>query len=327
MSHDQSQGGPDGQGLNDNGLATGDDHLDLGIGGLGFGGHGDEFIADADRTFEFTVTGATVTAIQAVDGAHTVSLHIPNNATFTVGGGTVTETLTGVHATTVISYAAESGNPALYQVASVTETVTAPSVTSGDGETRGFAFTISGGVVTGEQITSTEQGQTHSVSVPITDALFTVGTGTVTETLVHGDAVETLTFVQPSGQTLYALASDRTTFVAQGAATTALDIEPGERDAFTFGSGGAVTAAEQVHADGSTSAIALGGQVSFTQLAAGLVEEISTHGNHTAFEVFATGPGGGGIYTAVAHGEGSAVDVAGLQAQIAQLPTFFTNVI
>lgn len=331
MSHDHSQdAAADEQG--DNGQAggqgRGDDHEDLGIGGLGFGGHGDEFAADSDRTFSFTISGSTVTALQATDGSHTVDLHIPSNATFTVGTGTVTETLTGTHATTTIDYAAEAGNPAAYQVASITETVTTPSVTDGDGETHGIAFTISGAMVTAEQVDFSDSSHSHSFNAPIpADAEFTVGTGTVTETLVHGDAVETLTFVQPSGQTLYALASDHTAFIAQGSATTALDVEASERDQFTISPGGMVTAAEHLNADGSTTAITLGGDVSFTQLATGLVEEISTHGGHSDFEVFATGAGGGGVYTAIAHGEGTAVDVAGLQAQVAQLPSFFTNLI
>ncbi len=328
MSHGQAQDDNQNDRGADNNSPGGGDHENPNIIGLGFGGHGDEFIADTDRAFEFTISGGMVTAVQAVDGSHTLNLNIPNNATFSVGPGTVTETLTGTHATTVINFAAEAGNPTLYQVASVTETVTSPSVTDGQGETRGVAFTISGGTVTGEQITFSDDGHTHSFNVPIpSDAMFTVAAGTVTESFAHGDSVETLTFVQPAGQSLFTLASDQTTFIARGAATTALDIEPGERDEFTFGAGGAVTGAEAVHADGSTSAIALGGHISFTQLAPGVVEEIDTHGNHSDFEVFATGPGGGGIYTAIAHGEGSAVDLAGLQAQLAQLPSFFTNLI
>ena len=334
MSHDQSQNaqgdsgdhGNDNQGPGDNALGMNAGPQGLGV-GLLLGGLDHSAEADADRTFQFTIAGGTVTAIQVTDGSQTFSPHIPSDATFTVGTGTVTETLAGVHSTTTIDYAAETSNPAVYQVASVTTAVNTPTTLTGDGGSRGFSFTVSGGTVTAEQFTVSEGGHSHSEAVPIpSDATFTVGSGTITETFASGDGLETLTFVQPSGQTLYALASEQSTAVPQGSATTALAIEPGERDEFTF-SGGAVTAAEHVNADGSTTGIVLGGHASFSQIATNLVEETDTFGNHTSFEVFATGAGGGGVYTAIAHGEGSAVDVAGLQAQLAELPAWVTNVI
>ncbi|HEX3366733.1 hypothetical protein [Phenylobacterium sp.] len=334
MSHDQSQNaqgdsgdhGNDSQGPSDDALGMNAGPQGLGV-GLLLGGLDDRVEADADRTLQFTIAGGTVTAIQVTDGSQTFSPHIPSDATFTVGTGTVTETLAGVHSTTTIDYAAEASNPAVYQVASVTEAVNSPTTLTGDGGGRGFAFTVSGNTVTAEQFTTSEGGHSHSEAVPIPpDAMFTVGTGVITETFAQGDGLETLTFVQPSGQTLYALASDQTTFVPLGSAATALDVEPQERAAFTFSTGGSVTAAEQVNADGTTSSIALGGHVSFAQIGSGLVEETTNHGSHTSFEVFATGPGGGGIYTAIAHGEGS-VDVAGLQTQLAELPSWVTNLI
>jgi|GEM_PF-1284832 len=329
MSHDQIH---DNSGNDDPASGKDDFATNAGSQGLGVGlrldGFGDEARTDSDRVFQFTTAGGTVTAIQAVDDGRTVNLHIPSDATFTVGAGIVTETLTGTHSTTTIDFTAETSNPALFQVTSTTTTVNSPTTLTGDDGARGFSFTVTGGAVTAEQVTFTQDGHSHSANVPIpADAEFTVGTGTITETLAHGDAVETLTFVQPAGQTLFALASDQTHFISQGSATTALNIEPGERDLFTFGAGGAVTAAERVHADGSTSAIAIDSHVSFTQLASGLVEEIDTFGNHSSFEVFATGAGGGGVYTAIAHGEGTAVDVTGLNAQLSQLPSFFTHLI
>lgn len=334
MSHDQSQDaqGDNGEHGNDHQSPGDDAHgMNAGPQGRGVGllldGLGDGVAADADRTLQFTITGGTVTAIQVTDGSQTFSPHIPSDATFTVGTGTVTETLAGEHSTTTIDYAAETSNPALYQVASVTTTVNSPTTLTGDGGSRGFSFTVSGGTVTAEQFTVSEGGDSHSEAVPIpSDAMFTVGVGTITETFASGHGLETLTFAQPSGQTLYALASAQATVVPQGSATTALAIEPSERDEFTV-SGGAVTAAAHVNADGSTTNIALGDHVSFSQIAPNLVEEINSHGSHASFEVFATGAGGGGVYTAIAHGEGSTVDVVGLQAQLAELPAWVTNVI
>jgi hypothetical protein len=55
-------------------------------------------------------------------------------------------------------------------------------------------------------------------------------------------------------------------------------------------------------------------------LAAGFVQETTTFGAHSAYEIFYEGSGSGGIYTEVAHGSGVSVDLVGLQAQLAQLP-------
>jgi len=279
-------------------------------------------------TYAFTLSNGAVTAVQAVNGSHSLNLMLPNNATFAVGTGVITETLTDTHGSSTITYAAEAANPNLYQVSREVETVSAPSVTTPNGGTHGLSFTITNGVVTAEQVTSTEGTASHTANLAIpAEAQFSVSAGTVVETLVQGNAVETLTYVQPTGQSLYALASEQSTFIAQGTATTALDVAPGERDTFTFGAGVTVTAAEHLNADGSTSAITLGGHISFTQLASGLVEEVDTFGSHSSSEVFATGPGANGVYTEIAHGAGATVDVVGLEAQLAHLPAYFTNLI
>ena len=287
-------------------------------------GFGAEFrFADGREAFQFTINNGAVTAEQAVIGSHTRNLHIPSNATFAVGTGTVTETLTGAHETTVINFAAESGNPALFQVASVTETVTNPTVEDHDGDgTRGFNLTISGGTVTAAQFVVTDEGHTHTENLTLRpDAVFTVGTGTVTETFVAGDVVETRTFVQPAGQSLYTIASDTRVFVPQGSATTALNVEPQERAEFTIAADGSVSAIQVVHADGSTTAFTPNSDTTFHQIAPGFVEQTVTSHGHTSFEVFFAGASSGGIYTAIAEGQGSAVDLAGLQAQLAQLPS------
>src|ERR1700761_1759234 len=83
--------------------------------------------AATEHGIEFTVTNGAVTAIEEVDGSKTHSLHIPSDATFALGGSTVTETLAGAHDTTVIAYTAEASNASLFQEASVTRTIDAPT--------------------------------------------------------------------------------------------------------------------------------------------------------------------------------------------------------
>ena len=279
-------------------------------------------VLDRDA-FRFTITGGAVTGAQLVAGSRSFNLHIPGNATFAVGAGAVTETLTGAHETTVINFTAEPGDPALFQAASVTETVTNPTVADRDGDgVRGFDFTIAGATVTAAQFVETDEGHTFTEALRLRpDAVFTAGGGTVTETFVEGNALETRTFVQPAGQTLFTLASETTTFIHQGASATALNVETGERAIFTVAADGSVTAIQVVHADGSTSPFTPRGDESFHQIAPGFVEQVVTDHGHTSFEVFYAGPNSGGVSTAVAEGQGSSVDLAGLQAQIAQLPT------
>jgi hypothetical protein len=320
----ESRGGDDGPGGDDNGALQGK-NLDQPHGGDGFGGGEGDGLGDRDfgaPQFQIAVSGGTVTGISEVFGSHSVALKIPSNATFAVGTGTVTETLTGTHETTVITFTTDTANTSVFDITNVTNTVTTPTTTAPDGDTAGYSFTVSGGAVTAEQFSVTRDGTTHTRTLtPPADASFTVGTGTVTETFAAGNAVQTITFVQPTGSTLYAIGSTSTTIVPVGSATTALNIEPFERAKFTVDSSGHVTAVQTVAADGTATTVTPGSDVSFTQLAAGYIEEVRTHGSHSSFEVFFAGSASNGVYTAVAEGSGSTVDLTGLQAQIAALPT------
>ncbi len=282
------------------------------------------FETSTNGTFQFTLVNGQVTAEQAVSGHHTEPVHIPKGATFAVGTGTITETITETHATEVIQYTAETANPALYQVSSLTETVTNPTTVGEHGHVSGFSFTTGiDNVITGVQaVTGDSATSTHSHALPVPpDAQFTTDGTTVTETTVRGHEIDVTTFVQSGPAGLYAIPSQSQTVIPQGTATTALSVEPGERDQFTFTAAGAVDTVTIVHADGTVTAMTPDSHVTFTTLAPGFVEEVTLHGTHGQFEVFHDG-NGDGIYTAIAHGDGTHVDLTGLQAQIAKIDSF-----
>jgi len=275
------------------------------------------------QTFEFTVSNNQVTAEEIVFGQHTETIRIPSDAAFTVTGSTISETISGAHAVDTTTFTPETANPALFQISAQTQTVTSPSTTDADGHVFGYSFTVANGAVTAEQVVtgaSATTTHTHDLRAP-PDAAFAVSGADVTETVVQGHEVEVSTFT-PSGTTgLFALTSRTESFVPVGAATTQLSVDPFERDSFSFGPSGSLATVSLVHADGTTTAITPHGDEAFTQLAPGLVEETFTHGSHESFEVFADG-NGDGIYTAVAHGEGSTVDLTGLQAQLSTISPF-----
>jgi hypothetical protein len=275
------------------------------------------------QTFEFTVSNDQVTAEAVVFGQHTEAIRIPGDAAFTVTGSTISETITGAHAVDTTTFTPETASPALFQISAQTQTVTSPSTTDADGHVFGYSFTVANGAVTAEQVVtgaSAAAAHIHDLCAP-PDASFAVSGADVTETVVQGHEVEVSTFAPSGTMGLFALASRTESFIPVGAATTQLSVDPFERDAFTFGPSGSVATVSQVHADGTTTAITPHSDETFSLLAPGLVEETVTHGSHTTFEVFDDG-NGDGVYTAVAHGEGSTVDLASLQAQLTTVTPF-----
>ena len=261
------------------------------------------FGAPGGGRYTFTITGGKVTGMATVFGTSSRSLTLPSNATFAVGTGTVTETLTGTSSTEVIKYAAVTGT-SQYLVAQETLTITAPTTSNGHGGTSGYSFTLTGGAVTGMSQTSTfgTHTSTHAVSI-VPSITFSVAGGAVTETQVQGNTVETIKYVQPTAGGLYAVATDTTTFIPVGSATTALSVNAYDRLKFTIANG-AVTQVQSVNASGVATTITPDSHTTFKPLAAGFVEEIHTLGTHTE----------------VAHGSGTTVDLVGLQAQLAQIP-------
>jgi hypothetical protein len=266
-----------------------------------------------DADLNFTITNGQVTGIARVAGSATVTLPLPSNTTFTVGTGKVTATVTRGATTDTRTYTVDAADSTLYHLAQDTRTYDTAAATA-----RSYGFTVAAGKVTAivEGIAS---GKNHTVDVSkLPGTAFAVSGNTITETSVHGNTIETVQFVTTDGST-YKIASDTLTFVSAGAATTLLSVEPEERMSFTF-SGSTVTAAQVVRLDGTTAAAHANAKLTttYTQPAAGYVVETVTDGTHSRYEVFHDG-NGDGIYTAVAHGTGTTVDLVGLQAQISPL--------
>lgn len=264
----------------------------------------------------FTIVDGAVTAMQRIFGTHTVNLPLPSGATFAVSGNTVTETLAGRNGTEVLQYTIDPSNASLYHLSAETATVSSPTTAYDNGRSFGYTFTISDGAVTGMQQFVGNATNSHSWNLSIDpSARFTVSGSTITETTVHGNAIETIQFVTSGTGGLYAVAQESTTFVQPGSATTLLCVQPYERAKFIFASNDTVTQVQLVRADGSLATVTVDGSTTFTKLAGGYVLETVSHGARSAFEVFHDG-NGDGIYTAVAHGTGTSVDLVGLQAQI-----------
>ena len=257
----------------------------------------------------FTISDGQVTGIEHVIGSRTIATNLPAGATFSVGTNTVTETLTRGLATATLTYTVDPSDTGLYHL---TQEVRSFDTTATNSPV--YGFTVTGGAVTAMTQAFGASGWTHSVAVADLGAsVFTVDGGTITETAIRGNTLETQQYTTTDGAT-YKLASETLTVVPVGAAATALDVEPYERMRFTF-DGDTVTAAQSVKPDGTTVDVHTGTTVSYAQAAAGYVVETITRGSHTYYEVFHDG-NGDGIYTAVAHGQGTTVDLVGLQAQI-----------
>jgi len=288
-------------------------------------------VRDDRLSYSFTITSGAVTAEDVIRDGHTHEVHLSSIDSFVVGtgttAGTVTETVKYDSGTATLDYALESGSTTLYQVVGRAFTVTDPTGALPNGGTLTYDFTLSGGgAVTGETETITlgTSSITRTVHAPA-DALFTSGTGTgsatVTESWVSGDLVKTTTYTELQGSTHYVVSETSSSLVPQGTATTALDVRPNEQALFTLSSSGTVTSAELVRPDGKLVSLTPDSHYALTELAPGYVEAVIGDGHHTHFVVYYDGSATGGTYTEIAHGSGSAVDLVGLKAQIAELPT------
>jgi hypothetical protein len=279
--------------------------------------------------FGFTITGGQVTAMDRVFGTSTFSLNLPSNATFSVDAtaNTITETLAGAHATETILYSAEPTNTSLYQISQESSTITNPSTTTVSGFTKGYAFTIANGQVTAMQevfsnpfFSDTENQQISPTT------LFSVNGATVTEASIHGDTIETTNFTQPAGSTLYAIASESSTIVLPGTATTLLSVNPNDRADFTIGTSGNVTQVQAVSTNGVITTITPGSNVAFSQISPGFVQETITVGTNSYYSLFYQGSSSV-PYTEIAHGVGATVDLVGIKAQLAEIPASLLSLI
>lgn len=282
-------------------------------------GHDDD--RDGNVSYQFTIANGAVTGEDIVRGdGHTHSVALTSADAFTLGTGTVTETITTSTGTNTIEFTLESGSTTLYQVSGTSYTIADPTGALPDGGTLTYDFTIANGTVTGESETlSFGTGtSTHSVETP-GDAVFTIGTSSITESWVSGNQVKTLTYSPLAGGG-YAISAGSSTLVAANGATTLLDVKPDRQATFTTDSSGNVTAAAFLNPDGHVVNVSANDHIAFSDLGSGFVEETLTSGNHSHYIVYFDGAGSG-TYTDVAHGSGTTVDLVGLKAQIAELPT------
>lgn len=273
------------------------------------------------KGFEFTVTNNQVTGMELVLGTHTFNLPLPSKATFTIGANSVTETWSGSKATEVIQFVTDSTDNNLYHLASDTVTFTNPTTTYVNGLINAYSFTIASGKVTGMQSVWGKADHTHTQNIKFSPtSTFSVNGDMVTETLIQGNTIETLQFVKTGTDGLFAIASDATSFVQPGSAQTLLFVDPTDRVKFTL-NGTNVTSLQDVRLDGSLGSVKslpinnAHNTITFTQLGSGYIQETITNGTRSMYEVYHDG-NHDGIYTAVAHGTGTTVDLVGLKAQI-----------
>ncbi len=279
-----------------------------------------EALVSTAQGYEFTGADGQVMTMELVNWSGAANLPLPTNATFSVGTASVTETITGLNATRTVEYSADATNSDIYHVTESTMTVTAPTTTTATGNASGYSFTITDGAVTAVQQVFANALHSYSHTVPASPtATFSVEGTAVTEISIHGNMVETVQFVQPGGSTLYAVASDSKAYIQPGTATTLLSVDAADRAHFTFDSAGHVTQVQSVSLTGQTGTVVPNSYVTYAQLEPGFVQETTTIGTRSSYEVFHDA-NGDGIYTEVAHGLGSTVDLVGLKAQLAQIP-------
>jgi hypothetical protein len=260
---------------------------------------------------QFTITDGQVTGLARVIGSNAIPVRLPSDATFTVGTGTVAETVTSGTTSEVLTYAVDTADSTLYHLSQDVRTFDTAAASA-----RSYTFTVTDGSVTALSESVGTSGNVRTVDITkLAATTFTVDGNTITATTVHDNVLETLQFTSTDGTTFH-LASDTQAFATLGSATTALDVDAYDRLSFTF-SGDTVTAARVVKADGTTAAVSTHGNatVAYTQPGAGYVVQTTTSGTRSTFELFHDG-NGDGIYTEVAHGTGTTVDIVGLQAQI-----------
>lgn len=308
------------------------DGMDMGRGIEMFGdshgmdmGRGEDHggFSTAFQGYGFVVTNGQVTGMEGIFGTASINLPLPSNASFAYDAtsNTITETLTGTTGMESIQYTATAANPALYQITQETTTITSPTTTTWWGGTEGFNFTSTNGQVTGIQevfnagaYSATENMQTSPSTV------FSMSGTTVTETSIHGNKVETTTYTQPAGSSLYAVAAETSDFILPGTATTALWVNPCDRANFTVDGSGNVTQVQAVSPTGVATTVTPGAADSFQQVAPGYVQETITHGTNSNYVLFYENTSAT-VYTEVAHGSGTTVDLVGIQAQLAHVPT------
>lgn len=279
-------------------------------------GNMDAKASNFSQNVEFTITNGQVSAMGAAGAGHGHPLHLPGNAVFTVSGTTVTEVITSSRGLETLQYVQDATNTSLYHLSSDSLSFTTPGATDGKGGTSAYTFTLSDGKVSAVQHVSGTATDSHShTELLLGTQQYTVSGSNIVETSVRGNAIETTTYVPGSVSGQYVIASQSSTFVQAGTATTLLAVDGHERARFVFGSDNAVTGVQSVALDGTLKTVAPASGTSFAQLAPGYVVESHVNGARNSYQVYHDG-NGDGIYTEVAHGSGTTVDLVGLKAQI-----------
>jgi hypothetical protein len=280
---------------------------------------------NSSTTLDFTAEAGNPSVYQLSSVSHGSFTFSPESDLtygFTFGSGAASETITSATATLSLQFTAEAGSSTLYQISSETLAITNPSASLPNGGSLSYSFSESNGTVTAMSETVTAGSYSHSFNLLlIPGSVFGLASGSVTESFVSGNQVETIDFV--SSGSGYVVAKITAAFIAEGSATTALDVNPFDRAQFTIvtslNTGGTVTSVESVSPTGTLTPITPGSHVSFIALAGGFVEETVTFGSHSNYAVFYEA-GGASTYMEVAHGSGTTVDLVGLKAQLAELP-------
>jgi len=269
--------------------------------------------------FEILRSGASAGSVSSSSGYTPTTYAFDESANGTTN---VIETITHTGSTETMTY---TGGTTL---SDDLVTITTPSTSTGHNGTLSYDFTTSGGTVTEtETFTSGNNSYTHTVTPDPTTVFATAtssgGTPEETLTTVQGDAIVTQTYSQVASGS-YALASTNTAYIAQGSATTALDMNSGDRAEITIGASS--TTITPVNAlDTTGKSFTASSETTFavvtptTTLAGSFVEETATFGSHTSETLFYSATGTAGVYTEVAHG--SSIDVSGVATQLASLPS------
>lgn len=269
--------------------------------------------------FEILRSGASVSSVSSSSTATPTTYAFDESANGTTN---VIETITRTGSTETLTY---TGGATL---SDDLITITTPSTSNGHNGTLSYDFTISGSTVTEtETFTSGSTSSTHTVTPDPTTVFASTtssgGTPEETVTYAQGDAIVTQTYIQVASGS-YALASTNTAYIAQGTATTALDVNSGDRAEIAIGASS--TTITPVTALGTTGkSFTASSDATFaivtptTTLAGSFVEETATFGSHTSETLFYSATGTSGIYTEVAHG--TSIDVSGVATQLASLPS------
>jgi hypothetical protein len=259
-----------------------------------------------------TLDDSNVAGIPTVGGGH-FGTTLPQDVSYNVGAGTITETLIGSDATTVVVFVPDAGSTTHYHAADVSTTFTNLDKIKG-----GFSFGMEGGLIASVQRIDVYGGQAEVVKIDLPlDVAFKSSGDIVVEQYIKGSELDTIVFTRKAGSDLYVRESAEKTFIDPGSASTVLDVHPMDRMVFTFDAEGDVAKAKHMSAEGDLQKVT-DAHITFTRLSENpsFVEMVTTRGTQSSYVVYYEGQSGAGVYTEVAHGSGSTVDLAGLQSQV-----------